>query len=269
MTYQNFKNLFIFLTLISMSNIYPMMRALNTAATGMKAQEEHVNTISNNIANSNTTGYKASRTEFEDLMYETIKEPGSRSSADTTYNVGIQLGSGAKLSGTNKIHSQGGIQITNSPYDLMVSGDGFFGVIVGNQILYTRDGSFNVNSQGILQTRKGYPVYPTITLPPNTKSLNISDAGVVQAYLSNQLEPIGLGTIPIFTFVNPKGLKDMGGNLAKQTVASGQPIENIAGDDNAGAIAQGSLETSNVNVMTEMTNLIKAQRSYEMNSKVM
>lgn len=246
-----------------------MIRALNTAATGMSAQESQVNTISNNIANANTTGYKTQRTEFEDLMYETIEEAGGRSSNNSEYTVGQQVGSGSKVSATRRIHDMGSPQMTNRPYDLMIMGEGFFGVQVGQDTMFTRDGSFTVDAQGTLKTKSGHPVVPGITVPPNTKSLNISEDGVVQAFLSNQTAPVELGQIPVFTFVNPAGLSDLGGNLAKRTTASGEAIQRVPGSENSGAIQQGSLESSNVSVMNEMTNLIKAQRAYEMNSKVM
>lgn len=246
-----------------------MLRALNTAATGMASQEQNVNTISNNIANVNTTGYKQQRTEFEDLLYETVQEAGGRSSNNTQHTVGHQVGSGSKVSSTKRIHSIGSPKITNVPYDLMIMGDGFFGVQVGEQTMFTRDGSFTVDAQGVLRTKSGHQVQPGITVPPNTRSLNIAENGKVQAYLTNQVDPIELGQIPVYTFVNPSGLSDLGGNIAKQTTASGQPIEHVAGTENAGAIQQGTLESSNVSVMSEMTNLIKAQRAYEMNSKVM
>lgn len=246
-----------------------MIRALNTAATGMATQESHVNSISNNIANVNTTGYKAQRVEAEDLMYETVEEAGGRSSSGTQYTVGHQVGSGSKVSATRRIHSMGSPQMTNRPYDLMIMGDGFFGVQVGDQIMYTRDGSFTVDAQGMVKTRNGHPLVPGITVPPNVKSLNISEDGKVEAFLSNQTAPMELGQIPVFVFVNPAGLSDVGGNVARATTASGQAIQHVAGSENAGAIQQGTLESSNVNIMTEMTGMIKAQRAYEMNSKVM
>jgi len=254
---------------LSISDSHSMLRALNTAATGMSAQESQVNAISNNIANANTTGYKAQRVEFEDLTYQTIKQAGGRSSDGTEYTVGVQIGSGSKVSATRRIHDMGSPQMTNNPYDLMIMGDGFFAIQVGDKILFTRDGSFTVNAQGILQTRSGFAVLPGITLPPNAKSLNIAEDGTVQAFLTDSPEPLSLGQIPVFTFVNPAGLADLGGNMSKRTIASGEPLEHVAGKDNAGAIQQGTLESSNVSTMTEMTNLIKAQRAYEMNSKVM
>jgi len=265
----NFKLLSLLISFGTISSSFAMIRALNTAATGMASQEAHVNTISNNIANANTNGYKAQRVEFEDLTYETVQEAGGRSSSGTQYTVGHQVGSGSKVSATRRIHSMGSTQMTNRPYDLMIMGDGFFGVQAGDQILYTRDGSFTVDAQGSLKTRHGHPLLPGITIPPNTKSLNISEDGKVQAFLTNQTEPLDLGQIPVFTFVNPAGLADLGGNLARVTTASGGAIQLIAGTQNSGVIQQGAIETSNVTVMNEMTNLIKAQRAYEMNSKVM
>ncbi|ATH09583.1 flagellar basal-body rod protein FlgG [Halobacteriovorax marinus] len=247
-----------------------MLRALNTAATGMAAQEMNVSTISNNIANVNTTGYKKQRTEIQDLSYQTIQEAGSRSSADTMNNVGVQIGSGAKVSGVRKEFTQGSQQITNNPYDLMISGEGFFGIMMpNNEVRYTRDGSFSVDASGTLVNKQGYRVFPSFVFPPGTKSVHIAHDGTVEAYLSNQIEPTILGQIPVFTFINPVGLKSTGMNLYTITRSSGQAIQNIAGNANAGTIAQGALESSNVSIMNEMTSLIKAQRAYEMNSKVM
>ena len=247
-----------------------MIRALHTAATGMASQEANVNTISNNLANVNTTGFKKARTEFDDLLYETVQEAGARSSADSEFNVGIQVGSGSKVSATRKQHTQGSPQMTNNPYDLMVNGEGFFGIVGNNgELKFTRDGSFNVDAQGNLVTRGGQKVFPGITVPPNVMSINISEAGVVEAFLRNSPEPINLGQIPVFTFVNPTGMRSEGGNLLAATQASGQPMQGVPGVDNAGIVMQGAIESSNVNVMNEMTDLIKAQRAYEMNSKVM
>lgn len=247
-----------------------MIRALHTAATGMAAQESNVNTISNNIANVNTTGFKKARTEFDDLLYETLQEAGGKSSGNTEYNVGHQVGSGAKVSATRKIHSQGHPQMTNNPYDMMVNGEGFFGIISPNgELKYTRDGSFNVDAQGNLVTRSGHRVFPGIVVPPNILRIGVSENGLVEAYTRESVEPIQLGQIPVFTFVNPTGLRSEGGNLLGATVGSGQAIQNNPGENGSGIVMQGAIEASNVNVMTEMTDLIKAQRAYEMNSKVM
>ncbi len=247
-----------------------MLRALNTAATGMTAQEANVSTISNNIANVNTTAFKQGRTEFEDLLYETLQEPGGRSSDNTRYNVGIQIGSGTKVSATRRIHRQGSPQITNNPFDLMINGEGFFGVINSkNEIAFTRDGSFNINAQGNLVKKSGERVFPGITVPANTKSVSISESGQVEAYLPNQVQPQTIGQIPVFTFVNPVGLRAKEGNLMTTTASSGEPTQQVPGSNNAGSVMQGALESSNVSIMNEMTNLIKAQRAYETNAKVM
>ena len=247
-----------------------MIKALNTAATGMSAQETHVNTISNNIANANTIGFKKGRTEFEDLMYETITGAGSRSSADTKYNVGTQIGTGAKVSAIRKEFSPGNPQITNNPFDLMINGEGFFEILMPNgEKGYTRNGMFNVDAQGNLVNSDGFKLSPGITFPPNTISVTISEAGTIDAYIRGQVQPINNGQISIFTFTNPVGLHSMGKNLYRVTPASGVPMQHLPDTENAGSLVQGALESSNVTIMNEMTNLIKAQRAYEMNSKVM
>lgn len=247
-----------------------MIRALHTSATGMAAQESNVNTISNNIANVNTTGFKKARTEFDDLLYETVQEAGAKSSGNTEYNVGVQVGSGAKVSATRKIHSQGSPQMTQNPYDLMINGEGFLGTIAPNgELKFTRDGSFNVDAQGNMVTRAGHKVFPGIVVPPNVMKINVAENGQVEAWTQNSVEPMQLGQIPVFTFVNPVGLRSDGGNSLSATTGSGQPIQNIAGENGSGIVMQGAIEASNVNVMNEMTDLIKAQRAYEMNSKVM
>lgn len=247
-----------------------MLRALHTAATGMSAQETQVNTISNNIANVNTNGFKSGRTEFEDLLYQTVQEPGGLNGEQVERPLGLQLGSGAKVSALKRDFTQGPVNITQSTYDLLIQGEGLFGIMGNNdQMYYTRDGSFTVNSQGELTTKNGYKVYPGIAVPNNTTHLNVSSEGKVDAYVQGQTDPLTLGTIPVFNFVNQAGLKAMGNNLMMATMASGAATEGVASRGPAGAIQQGALEASNVNVMNEMTNLIQAQRAYELNSKVM
>ncbi len=247
-----------------------MIRALNTSATGMHAQETNVDNIANNIANVNTTGFKKSRTEFEDLLYETKQEAGARSSDTTEHSVGNQTGSGVKVSAVRKNFTQGEPNITNNVYDLMINGDGFFGIELPNgELRYTRDGAFNIDSTGTLVTKNGYKLHPGITVPSNTTHLHVSKNGIIQAYIEGQKEPSDLGQVPLFNFINPTGLRSMGGNLFKDTVGSGDPTRSIAGEGANGVIEQGMLETSNVKVVNEMTDLIKAQRAYEMNSKVM
>lgn len=265
------KNIILFLTFALMARYsFGMMKALNIAATGMATQEMHVNTISNNVANLNTVAYKKQRAESQELMYETITEAGSRSDANSNYTIGVQVGSGSKISGVRKVFSAGAPKITNNPFDLMINGDGFFGIIKPNgQVVYTRDGAFNVNAQGQLVTKQGYQVFPGIAFPPGVASVSIGNDGMVDAYFTGQVEPQNVGQIPVFTFINNPGLHSDGGNFYRTTTASGQAIQGIAGVNNAGAMQQGALEMANVSLMNEMTDLIKAQRAYEMNSKVM
>ena len=258
------------ISLATMQEAQAMLKALHTAASGMSAQETNVNTISNNIANVNTTGFKRGRTEIDDLTYETVQEAGARSSASTTYNVGTQVGSGARVSSVRKEFTNGAPQITNNPFDLMINGDGFFGVIMPNgELKFTRDGSFNVDAQGTLVNKQGYKIYPGFSFPPNASTVSISEDGKMEAFVKGGATPTEVGQMPVFTFVNPVGLKSTGMNLYQISLSSGQPVQGIPGVDSAGAIMQGALEASNVSPMTEMTDLIRAQRAYEMNSKVM
>ncbi|MCY4523671.1 MAG: flagellar basal-body rod protein FlgG [Halobacteriovoraceae bacterium] len=260
----------VFVIFLYCFNAHGAFRALHTAATGMAVQERTVTNISHNISNLGTTAFKRSRTESGDLLYVTMQEPGSRSSPNTLYNVGIQFGSGAKVVATRKEFAQGIPNVTKRPFDLMIEGDGFFGIILPNdEIRYTRNGSFNLDEQGRLVNYKGYQVYPGFTFPPNTLNVDIHDNGLIDIYVAGSDEPINLGQIPVFTFTNQVGLKAMSGSLFSPTTASGDPLENIPGLNGAGAVEQGSLETSNVSIMNEMTSLIAAQRAYEMNSKVM
>lgn len=260
----------IFLFLFLMNDSFSMMRALNTAASGMVAQDAQISSISNNIANSNTTAYKRERAEFEDLQYQTIIEAGARSDSNTMYQVGLQIGAGAKVSGVKNEFAEGSPIITNEPYDLMIQGDGFFGIMMPDGTLsYTRNGAFTVDYQGNLVTGKGYKVFPGIQFPPNSLYIGIADNGTVEVNVKNQKDPLNLGQIAIFTFINQGGLKRIGGNLYRETRASGAPVQMVAGTENAGSINQGTIESSNVSTMTEMTRLIKAQRTFEMNSKVM
>ncbi len=236
----------------------------------MASQDANVSTIANNIANVNTNAFKAGRAEFEDLLYETVQEAGAKSSPDTSYSVGTQIGSGSKISAVKKQFQQGLPNVTNNPYDLMVNGEGFFGLIGGDgQVAFTRDGSFTVDATGSLVTKNGEKVFPGFTIPPKTSHVNVDSSGGIEAFIEGQTEPMKLGQIPVFQFQNPEGLKSIGGNKYQATVGSGVPAQTVAATNGAGQIQQGAIELSNVNVMQEMTNLIKAQRAYEMNSKVM
>lgn len=262
--------IFLLIGLVGPIESKAMIRALNTAASGMAAQEEVVNTIANNIANLSTIGFKKSRAETDDLNYQTVIEQGARTNSDTFHNVGVQIGSGAKVSAVRKRFTQGEPNITNNPFDLMINGDGFFGIVLPNgNLKYTRDGAFNVDNQGRLVNKDGYEVFPQMNFPPETAQVNISDEGNVDAYLNGQQEALALGQISVFTFINPVGLKSLGKNLYSATIASGAPVQQAPKAGNAGSIMQGALESSNVNIMSEMTELIRAQRAYEMNSKVM
>ena len=259
-----------FMITLGLSRYLYAMKALNTAAAGMAAQEANLNTLSNNISNVNTIGYKKSRTEFEDLLYETVVEAGSRSSGNSRYNIGVQIGTGTKVAGVRTVHSQGNPQITNNPLDLMVQGEGFFGIVLSNnELRFSRNGSLSINAQGTVVTSKGFKLFPGFTVPANTMSITISESGSFDAYVSGQSEPINIGVVPIFTFTNTVGLKSTGGNLYRVTQSSGQPIQGIPGEGNTGSIMQGALETSNVNIVNEMTQLIRVQRAYDMNAKVM
>jgi len=263
-------NILISITFFISLNSMAMIKALNTAATGMAAQEANLNAISNNIANVNTVGFKKGRVEFEDLLYQTVQDPGGRSSANTKYNVGIQIGTGSKVSAIRKEFIQGSPQLTKNPFDLMIRGDGFLGIILGSgEVRYTRDGSFNVDNTGTLVNSSGNKVFPGFTFPPNTKTVNISEDGKVDVYINGQVEPNTIGNIPVFTFVNPVGLRSTGKNLYQVSDSSGSPLQHVPGVDNAGFLQQGALESSNVSIMNEMTSMIKAQRAFEMNSKVM
>lgn len=245
-----------------------MVNALNSAASGMEAQMAQMDSISNNIANVNTTGYKKQRTEFQDLLYETLQEPGANTSALTQAPVGIQRGMGVKVSGVQRDFDMGTPQRTSRDLDMMVRGKGFFVVQTpSGETAYTRDGSFYKSSSGRIETIDGYALQPEIVVPPNAHKIEISEDGNVNAVISD-LERQPLGQIQVATFVNNGGLKAMGKNLFLQTEASGPANLGQPNQGNTGGVWQYYLESSNVDVMREMTDMIKAQRAFEMNSKV-
>lgn len=245
-----------------------MVNALNSAATGMDAQMAQIDSISNNLANVNTNGYKKSRAEFQDLLYETLQEPGANTSAQTQAPVGIQRGMGVKVSGTQRNFEAGAPQHTERDLDMMIRGDGFFMVqLPTGEVAYRRDGAFYRSATGRVETIDGYPLLPEITLPANGRKIEISDDGIVNVYFS-EAEKTQVGQIQIATFINNGGLKAMGKNLFLATDASGQANVANPNQANTGAVMQHYIEGSNVDVVREMTDMIKAQRAFEMNSKV-
>lgn len=243
-----------------------MLRALYTAATGMQAQQINIDTIANNIANVNTTGFKQGRAEFQDLLYQTIRPAGTASSSSTTYPVGLQLGLGTRPVATDRIYTQGDFRQTSNPYDLVIAGKGFFQVKLPNgETGYTRDGSFHVGGDGSLVTADGNPLEPAIQIPSGAESLTIGKDGNVSVNIGGQNQQIG--NIQVANFVNPAGLNAIGGNLFKSSTASGAATVGAPGENGVGSINQGFLENSNVSVVEEMVNMIIAQRAYEVNSK--
>lgn len=246
------------------------MRSLDIGATGMLAQQLNVDVISNNIANMTTSGYKRQRAAFQDLIYQNIDRPGMTSSdSGTVVPSGLQLGLGVRTGSVYRLHSQGAIRITENPLDLAVTGEGYFQIeLPGGETAYTRDGTFQMNENGELVTVQGYLVDPGITIPQDALSIDVNEQGEVIVKIPNQTASQNVGQLQLASFVNPAGLEAIGDNLFLETDASGSPITGNPGQDEFGAIRQGALEQSNVNVVEEITALITAQRSYEMNSNV-
>jgi len=246
------------------------MRALSIAATGMEAQQLNVEVISNNISNSSTTGFKASRVEFQDLLYQNMRTVGSASSdSGTVVPSGLQVGLGVMPAATYRINTQGNLSTTNNTLDLAISGRGYFQVqMPDGTTSYTRSGALQLNSSGEIVTADGYPILPSITVPTTATAITVNSSGQVLATISGQTGQQTLGQIQLASFVNPVGLEATGNNLLRETDASGSPTTANPGASGMGTIVQGSLETSNVDIVTEITNLITAQRAYEMNSKV-
>ena len=243
-----------------------MLRALYTAATGMQAQQINIDTIANNIANVNTTGFKQGRAEFQDLLYQTIRPAGTAASSSTTYPVGLQVGLGTKPVATDRIQSQGDFRNTGNPYDMVIEGKGFFQVKLPNgETGYTRDGSFHINADGTLVTSEGDPLEPQITIPANSETVTIGKDGTVSATVAGVSQQVG--SMQLANFANPAGLNAVGSNMFKQTTASGDAVTGAPGDNGIGRVNQGFLENSNVSVVEEMVNMIIAQRAYEVNSK--
>jgi flagellar basal-body rod protein FlgG len=246
------------------------MRALDVAATGMQAQQTNVQVIANNIANMTTTGFKRSRVEFQDLLYQDLSRPGSNSSAaGTIIPTGTQIGLGVRTAGVYRIDQQGNLQQTSNSLDLAISGNGWFQVTLpSGQTAYTRDGTFALAPDGTIVTSDGYVVQPGIQIPTNATNVTINSAGQVQVSISGQTAPQTVGQLQLATFPNDAGLAAQGGNLFVQTAASGDPVTGVPSAPGFGQVMQGFVENSNVNVVSEITDLITAQRAYEMNSQV-
>ncbi|WP_142848944.1 flagellar basal-body rod protein FlgG [Telmatospirillum sp. J64-1] len=246
------------------------MRSLSVAATGMLAQQTNVEVISNNIANMNTTAYSRRRPEFSDLLYQNMRRVGSTSSdAGTIVPTGVQLGLGVKTTAVYRITEQGGLQTTENTLDLAIQGKGYFQIEMPNgETAYTRDGSFQLSPEGTIVTHDGYTVLPGINIPINATGISINGSGEVSVKIDGQVEQQVVGQLQLAIFPNEAGLEARGDNLYTETPASGAAAEGNPGTLGYGSLLQGFLETSNVNVVSEITNLISAQRAYEMNSKV-
>lgn len=247
-----------------------MIGALSTAATGLEAQQSNIQRISNDLANVNTDGYKRSRTEFHDLMYETLKEPGGALGSSTVTPVGIQKGLGVKTAATHKVFDQGPARMTYGAHDLMIDGPGFFQVQRPNgEIAYSRNGNFKVApGSGRLSYTDGTLLLPEIAIPLNALAVQYNANGLVKAQLPGG-EEREIGTIPIFRFQNEEGLMAQGAGLYRASSASGEPVQGVAGESGVGFIHAGALEGSNVNVANSMVDMITTQRAYEMNTKVL
>ncbi len=245
-----------------------MMRSVWTAGSGMTAQQFNIDTIANNLANVNTAGFKKSRVDFQDLLYQSVRYAGTPVTQGAQIPTGIQIGHGVRPVATQKIFTQGTFQQTDNPLDLVIEGEGFFQVLMPDgTVAYTRDGAFKMDGEGRLVTSDGFTLEPEILVPSNTVTVSVGTDGTVSAVLDGESEPQNLGSIELVRFVNPAGLQSFGRNLLLATAASGEPIMGTPGLEGFGAIAQGYLEISNVGVVEEMVNMIIAQRAYETNSK--
>lgn len=246
-----------------------MLKSLNISATGMMAQQTNMDTIANNIANVSTTGFKRARAEFEDLLYQTEKEPGAQTGANSVSPTGVQVGLGVKTAAIQKEFTSGSSKVTKNPFDIEIQGSGFFPVQLSNgQIGYTRDGSFKKGPGGQLVDKNGNILQPEIAIPANAAGVEISPDGQVAIITNLNSVPQNVGQIQLVNFVNPAGLKSIGKNIYMPSAASGVPQQGAPGQSGLGYVAQGQLETSNVNIVDEMVNMITAQRAYETNSKV-
>lgn len=245
-----------------------MNQALWIAKTGLDAQQTRMAVVSNNLANVNTTGFKQGRAVFEDLLYQNVRQSGGQSSQDTMLPSGLSLGTGVRVVATEKLHTQGSMLQTGNAMDVAISGRGFFQILKPDgDLAYTRDGTFQVNDQGELVTASGYVVQPGITIPDAAQSITIGSDGTVSVQLAGQAAPTQVGTLETVDFINPVGLQAVGENLYIETASSGTAQGGTPGLNGLGSLVQGALEGSNVNVVSELVNMIETQRAYEMNSK--
>jgi len=245
-----------------------MIRSLWIAKTGLDAQQTNLDVIAGNLANVSTNGFKRSRAVFEDLLYQTMRQPGAQSSQQTQLPTGLQIGTGVRPVATARIHTQGNLQQTGNSLDLAINGQGFLQVLLPDgSTAYTRDGSLQMDHQGQLVTASGYTIQPAITIPANAQTITVGRDGIVSVTQPGTAAATQVGTLQIANFINPAGLEARGENLFVETAASGSPTTNAPGSNGVGTIQQGFVETSNVNVVEEMVNMIQAQRAYEINSK--
>ena len=245
-----------------------MIRSLWIAKTGLDAQQTQLDVVSNNLANVSTSGYKRARAVFEDLLYQTLRQPGAQSSQQTQLPTGLQLGTGVRSVATERVFTQGNLQQTGNSLDVAINGQGFFQVqLPDGTTAYTRDGSLHMDAQGQLVTSGGYPVQPAITIPANAQTITIGRDGTLSVVQSGQAAATQVGSLQLANFLNPAGLQGRGENLYAETAASGAPTTNAPGANGLGTIQQGYIETSNVNVVEELVNMIQTQRAYEINSK--
>ena len=245
-----------------------MIRSLWISKTGLDAQQTNLDVIANNLANVSSNGFKRSRAVFEDLLYQTLRQPGSQSTEQTQVPTGLQVGTGVRPVATERIHTQGNLQQTGNTFDLAVNGGGFFQVLMPDgSHAYTRDGSFHVDAQGKVVTSNGFALQPSITVPPTALKVTIGADGVVSVMMPGQAAAQNVGSIQLANFVNPAGLQSLGQNLYIESPASGTPQTGTPGTNNLGLLQQGYVETSNVNVVEELVSMIQTQRAYEINSK--
>ena len=245
-----------------------MIRSLYIAKTGLEAQQTNLDVVTNNLANVSTNGFKKSRAVFEDLLYQNVRQPGAQSSQQTQLPSGLQIGTGVRAVATERIHTHGNPQQTGNSKDVMINGSGFFQVLMPDgTTAYTRDGSFQTDNNGQLVTSSGYVLQPPITVPSNALSMTVGRDGTVSVTTPGTVAPTQIGSIQVSNFVNPAGLESLGENLYAETGASGTAQTSTPGTNGTGVLMQGYVETSNVNVVEEMVNMIQTQRAYEINSK--